>query len=144
MRRLAVILLAGIVSAGLGVLLIRAATDWAPCQGEQLSCTMNGVVGLIAVLALAGAATVVFGAVMFWKPTRRAVTIAFAMLLVPVALLLYEELRSILILRQGWSFYWKEYQGLLQIVAAPALVVVAQWAFFMHFVTRSERAPAKI
>jgi len=143
MLRLAVILLAGVVSAGLGVLLNRAVTDWAPCQGEQLACTMDGVVGLIAVLVLAGAATVVFGVVMFWKPTRRAVTIAFAMLLVPVALLLYEELREIVVLRQGWSFYWKEYQGLLQIVAAPALVVVVQGAFFVLFVARSERAPAK-
>jgi len=104
---------------------------------------MDGIVGLIAVLVLAGAATVVFGAVMFWKPTGRAVTIAFAMLLVPIAVLLYEELREIVILRQGWSFYWKEYQGLLQIVAAPALVVVMQWAFFMLFVARSERTPAK-
>jgi len=62
---------------------------------------------------------------------------------VPVALLLYEELREIVVLRQGWSFYWKEYQGLLQIVAAPALVVVVQGAFFVLFVARSERAPAK-
>ena len=61
-------------------------------------------------------------------------------LLVPVAFLLALMLQEIVILRDGWYFYWREVQKLLQIVAAPALVVLVQWLTLRVHIAR--KAPS--
>jgi len=145
MHRLGVILLAGLVSAGLAELLNYGVTYWAPCQGEGLACIMDGIAGSIATLALALIAMIVFGSVMFWRPRALALNVAMLGLLVPVALLLAQTLQEIVILRDGWYFYWREVQKLLQIVAAPALVVLVQWLILQTYILRKARsAPAGV
>ena len=127
MRLFGLIILAGIVSAAVAELLNYGVTYWAPCQGEGLACSMDGIAGTIATLVFAPVVMIVFGIVMFWRPRARALNLALLGLLVPVALLLAQTLQEIVILRDGWTFYWREVQKLLQIVAAPALVVLVQW-----------------
>jgi hypothetical protein len=83
---------------------------------------------------------VAFGAVMFWKPRPAALLVVLAALFVPVGFLLRITLQEIVVLRDGWSFYWREVQKLLQIVAAPALVAVVQWLIFRVYVARASLA----
>ncbi len=140
MRLFGLIVLAGIVSAAVAELLNYGVTYWAPCQGEGLACTMDGVAGTIATLALAALATVVFGVVMFWRPRALALNLALLGLLVPVGLLLALTLNEIVVLRDGWFFYWREVQKLLQIVAAPALAVLVQWLILRRYISRNAHA----
>ncbi len=130
MRRLLLIVVTGALSTGAGALLNHAVTEWAPCNGERLACSIDGVVGLLAVLVLGGAAMLLFGGVLFLKPGRKPLAIAFAALMVAVAFLLYATMSEILLVRDGAPLYWREYQKLLQIVASPALTVVMQWLIF--------------
>jgi hypothetical protein len=140
MRLLGVILFAGLVSVGLAESFVYSVTYLAPCQGERLACTMDGIAGSIATLAFAALAMVVFGAVMVWRPTGLALTGALAGLFVAVAILLVMALQIIVMVRDGWSFYWREYQQLLQIVAPPALVVLIQWIVFKIYCARTATA----
>ncbi len=140
MRVFGLILLAGLISALVAEAANYAVTYWAPCQGEGLACTMDGIVGSIASLAMVVIAMVAFGAVMFWKPRPAALLVVLAALFLPVGFLLTITLQEIVVLRDGWSFYWREVQKLLQIVAAPALVAVVQWLIFRAYVARASLA----
>jgi hypothetical protein len=139
LRLFGLILLAGIVSAAVAELLNYGVTYWAPCQGEGLACTMDGIAGTTT-LAFAPVAMIVFGIVMFWRPRALALNLALLGLFVPVAFLFAITLQEIVILRDGWYFYWREVQKLLQIVAAPALVVLVQWLTLRVYIAR--KAPS--
>jgi hypothetical protein len=140
LRLLGLIILAGIVSAAIAELFNYGVPYWAPCQGEGLACTMDGIAGMIATFAFAPVVTIVFGIVMFWRPRALALNLALLGLLVPVALLLAQTLHEIVILRDGWYFYWREVQKLLQIVAAPALVLLVQWLILHIYIARRASA----
>ena len=140
MRRFGQILFAGVASALVAEGFNYAVTNWTSCQGEGLACTMDGIAGSIATLAFACLTMLVLGVVMLWWPRPMVLNIALLIVLIPLGLLLAMTLHEIVVLRDGWYFYWREVQKLLQVVASPALVVLVQWVILRAAVVRAQPA----
>jgi hypothetical protein len=136
MRLLLLIFVTGAVSTGAGALFNHAISEWLPCLGEGLACKMDGIVGLLAVFVVGPLAAIVLGIVVYAKPGTKPLAIAFGATLLPIAFLLYVTLSEILLVRDGASFFWREYQKLLQIVVSPAIAVVLQWPVFQIYLSR--------
>ncbi len=91
MRLLGILVLVGLISAAVAETFNYAVTYWTPCQGERLACTMDGIGGSLANLALSVVAMIVFGILLFWRPTIRALTFGLIGLFAPVAALLNSD-----------------------------------------------------
>lgn len=133
---LLLVILGGAVATAIAAGFNYAVSNWTPCHGEQLACSIDGVVGLLAVVAVGLLTAIVFGIALYKSPRTKSLAIALMVAMLPVGFLLYVTVSEILIVRDGASFYWREYQKLLQIVVSPVIAVVLQWAIFQTYLSR--------
>ena len=128
MRRFLSLLAAGACSAGIAVGFSHAVTNWLPCRGEQLACTLDGTTGMVLALAMAVLSMIVFGVVLAMRPNTRAVFFAFMGLLVPVELWALMTVQYNMKIHDGLVLDFRAVQQFLQLAVTPALAVTIQWA----------------
>lgn len=128
MRRFFFIILAGALSACVAVGFSHALTDWTPCRGEGLACSLDGTTGMFLALMMVVLSMLVFGLVLAFRPNTHAVFLALIGLLVPVELWALMTVQYSMRINGGLSFDWRAVQQFLQLVGTPALAVIIQWA----------------
>jgi hypothetical protein len=132
MRLLLVVLIGGLVSFGLGLALVYAVFYWWPCHDSQSSCRLGYILGYGAIMAYAPLATLVFAVTAWRAGSERAVSLAALALLAPIAAFLFYG-----VLLYGVADVTRDWAGFLQVITAPALIVVVQWAVLRaHLVHR--------
>jgi len=141
MRLLGLILLNAVAALAVGEAFNHVVSEWLPCQGERLACTMDGIAGMVVTAVLAILAMIVLGVIAYARPRVRPLDIAVAALALPIAFLLVVTLQEMVLLRDGWDFTWRQWQKLLQIVVPAALVVVLQWLVLRRYLRRSAQPP---
>jgi hypothetical protein len=124
MRLALTILLAGLLSSGLALALVFAASAWLPCLEDVGSCRIGEAFGYLAAIVYALVTMLAFALTAWCAPRERPITIVALALVVPMA-----GLMLVAILRNGLPVdLAHERQGLLQFYAVPTLIVAAQWA----------------
>ena len=138
MRRFLALLAAGVCSAGVAEGFSHAITNWTPCHGEAEACGMNGITGMVLALAMILLSMVVFGLVLIFRPTIRAVFLGLMGLLVPVELWLLLIIQHGIRVNDSLMVNWHTVQEILQLVGTPALAVTIQWAVLRMLAVRRE------
>ena len=124
MRLALTILLAGLLSSGLALALVFAASAWLPCLEDVGSCRIGEAFGYLAAIVYALVTMLAFALTAWCAPRERPITIVALALVAPMA-----GLMLVAILRNGLPVdLAHERQGLLQFYAVPTLIVAAQWA----------------
>lgn len=124
MRLALTILLAGLLSFGLALALVFAASAWLPCLEDVGSCRIGEAFGYLAAIVYALVTMLAFALTAWCAPRERPITIVALALVAPMA-----GLMLVAILRNGLPVdLAHERQGLLQFYALPTLIVAAQWA----------------
>lgn len=124
MRLALTILLAGLLSFGLALALVFAASAWLPCLEDVGSCRIGEAFGYLAAIVYTPVTMLAFALTAWCAPRERPITIVALALVAPMA-----GLMLVAILRNGLPVdLAHERQGLLQFYALPTLIVAAQWA----------------
>ena len=128
MRRFLFVILAGAISAGVAVGFSHALTNWTPCRGEGLACSLDGTTGTFLALTMVVLSMLVFGLVLAFRPTTRAIFLALIGLLMPVELWALMTVQYSMQINGGLNFGWRAVQQFLQLVGTPTIAVIIQWA----------------
>ena len=133
MRLFLIVVLAGLLSFGVGLALVVAVNAWIPCHDTSSSCNMGMAMGHIAVMTYAPLAILVFGITAWFARSERALAIAALWLLAPVAaMLLYG------VMLEGIpTDFSRELPDLLRCVLSPVLIVAVQWALLRAYMRRT-------
>ena len=71
MRRFLFVILAGAISAGVAVGFSHALTNWTPCRGEGLACSLDGTTGTFLALTMVVLSMLVFGLNFGWRAVQQ-------------------------------------------------------------------------
>jgi hypothetical protein len=120
------------LSFAIAFALVYAVFYWWPCRDTESSCRLGYILGYGAIMAYAPLATLVFAITAWRAGNERAVSLAALALLAPIAAFLFYG-----VLLYGVADVTRDWAGFLQVITAPALIVVIQWAVLRaHLVHR--------
>ncbi|MBN8981990.1 MAG: hypothetical protein J0I29_12045 [Rhizobiales bacterium] len=137
MRRSAVILLACAVGLGTAFAFAYVAGLMTPCRGEQLTCSMTKIIGLIYIPVFSAVALIAFSIAIFWKDTIQAVNIAAAVPLGVFLLFIAYVKWSEFSVREFHDIRERDIQELLQVVLPIVLTLTVPWVALHKFVSRT-------
>ena len=135
-RRVLIVVLAcalGVAAAyafGIAARLVR------PCTGEQLSCSMTVVVGLVTIAISGAVALLAYGLAMLWKNDARALAMALLVPLVSFLLFAAYVKGSAISVREFGEIRETDIDELLQIVIPVVLMLTVPWFVLRPFVGR--------
>jgi hypothetical protein len=133
MSRFIAILLACVTGLGAAFLFGYVAGIVRPCRGEQLSCSITQVLGLVYTPVFSAAALLAFSVAAFWKSDRRALNNALLLPLVPFLLLVVYIKYSEFSVREFHDIREHDIQELLQVVIPIILTLVIPWTLLLRF-----------
>lgn len=133
-RRLLIVVLACAFGLAVAFVFAQIAALARPCGGEQLSCSMTRIIGLIYIPVFSGAALLLFAIAALWKNTAAALAMAALIPLAPFLILFAFIKYSDISVRELYEIRDRDVQELLQIAIPIVLTLVVPWAVLQRFV----------
>ncbi len=138
MRRFALICLACVIGLGAAFAFAYTVRMLRPCSGEQLTCSMTQILGLIYIPVFSAIALIALSIATFWKGTVQAVNVAAALPLGAFLIFAIYVKWSEFSVREFHDIRERDIQELLQIILPIALTMIVPWIALSKFVTRTQ------